>query len=200
MYNKEAPSDKWAGRLALLLFVFFLLMMYSQWWRTQTETLGWAAVPLTPWAVSGALVLLVWGAVAYYIGLLGLRKLYKCMIGLPIAIALLTVAEYLRFFFLAKKMISGDFPDGFFGVALIILLFAYYALYAMLYIPLAGLVRLIPSLSIRMTNTRYFPPVDPMATVVICLFYLSLSISFYTLGKKLRDKAQESAPPEEPVQ
>jgi len=194
MYKREDPSDTRASILALLMFVLFLLMMYCQWWRTQVRVLGWAAVPPTPWAVSGLLVIFIWGFVSYYAGLLGMQRLHKWMTWLPAAMAVLALTAYIAVF------MQGKLPrlSSFFGFLLLLEAPAYYALYVFFYTPLAGLVRLVPFLGVRMANTYDFEPMDPMAATVICLMYLSISIYFHALGKKVRVKMQELAPPDEP--
>ncbi|HWP79104.1 MAG TPA: hypothetical protein VN446_00530 [Candidatus Acidoferrum sp.] len=188
MFKREDPSDTRYSILALLLFVLFLLMMYSQWWRTQTGVLGWAEVPLAPWALSGLLTAAAWGGTAYYAAALSMHKLYKWMIRLPVGAALLPAAAYVL------VLLNGDSPDmnGVLSFCLFAMLLPYYALYVSFYIPLAGLVRLVPFLSVRMANAYavFDGPMDPIAAVVICLIYSSVSIYFHALGKRTRERAE----------
>jgi hypothetical protein len=151
-------------------------------------------VPPVPWALSGLLTAAAWGGIAYYAAALSMRKLHKWMIRLPVAMAFLSIAAYVIFL----TSVSLSDMNGILTFVFFMMLLPYYALYAVFYIPLAGLVRLVPFLGVSMANTYDFEPMAPMAATVICLMYLSISICFHALGKKLREKAQESAPPDEP--
>ncbi|HWP79100.1 MAG TPA: hypothetical protein VN446_00510 [Candidatus Acidoferrum sp.] len=197
MHKREDPPDTRYSVLALLLFVLSLLVMYSQWWRTQTEILGWVAVPLTPWAVSGLLTAAAWGGIAYYAAALSMHKLYKWMIRLPVGAALLPAAAYVL------VLLNGDSPDmnGVLSFCLFAMLLPYYALYVLFYIPLAGLVRLVPFLGTRMANSYvlYDGPMAPIATIAICLMYLSVSIVCHALGRKAQTRTRPCPRQNEPA-
>ncbi|MPM21902.1 hypothetical protein SDC9_68352 [bioreactor metagenome] len=189
MNRQKDPSDTWVGGLTFVLFAHFLLMMYTQWWRTRVEILGWAPVPYAPWAVSGLFILLAWGAVAFYAGLLGLRKLRRWMVWLPATMCLNSAVLYLIKLIPGISLSLGGLP----GFLLVMVIIVFYVFYAVLYIPLVGLARLVPILNTRLLTAQNG---DSLLSVIIGLSYLVLSVGCFRLGKKARERAdaRQSSP------
>ena len=72
------------------------------------------------------------------------------------------------------------------GFLLVMVIIVFYAFYAALYIPLVGLVRLVPMLNTRLLSAQSG---DPLISVIIGLSYLALSVGCFRLGQKARERA-----------